>query len=316
MKIVYVTGCLGFIGSYFTRKVLRLGWKVFGIDKKTYAADEYYLDEFRSHPNFAFKEIDIKDLKHLYDCDYVVNFAAESHVDNSIVKSDAFIDSNILGVKNLLDLVKNKNTNSGPRPIFFQISTDEVYGDIDVGFHTEAALLKPSNPYSASKASSDMLVTAWARTYNIDYIILRPTNNYGIGQYPEKLIPISVKNLMRGRKIGLHNDGTPIRNWLHADDTAEAVITIINNGCLNEIFNVAGGFEQSNIVTATKIIKCFHGEDVDFIDFIDFDNHRNGQDMRYALDDSKLRSLGWSPKKKFDEEIKNIVQYCRENFRW
>ena len=316
MKIVYVTGCLGFIGSYFTRKALRLGWKVFGIDKKTYAADEYYLDEFRSHPNFAFKEIDIKDLKHLYDCDYVVNFAAESHVDNSILQSEEFINSNILGVKNLLDLVRSKSPNSGDRPIFFQISTDEVYGDISLGAHIEEDLLKPSNPYSASKASADMLVTAWSRTYGIDYIILRPTNNYGCGQYPEKLIPVSVKNLMRGRKISLHDRGTPVRNWLHADDTAEAVVTIINSDVRNEIFNVAGGFEQSNFETAKKIIEYYHGEDTVIEDFLNLSTCRDGQDMRYALDDSKLRSLGWSPKKKFDEEIANIVEYYTNNFIW
>jgi dTDP-glucose 4,6-dehydratase len=316
MKIIYVTGCLGFIGSYFTRKALKLGWKVFGIDKITYAGNRDLLKEFSAYENFTFTQTDIKDLDHLYDCDYVVNFAAESHVDNSILNSDQFVNSNILGVKNLLELVRSKSSNSGNKPIFFQISTDEVYGDIVDGEHIESDLLKPSNPYSASKASADMLINAWARTYGVDYLILRPTNNYGIGQYPEKLIPLSVKNLMRNRKIRLHNDGTPVRNWLHADDTAQAVLFLIISEVKNDIFNVAGGFEQSNIDTVKKIISSYCNSSVDMDNFIDFSYSRDGQDMRYALNDSKLRKLGWSPQKKFDDEIDKIVSYYKENFIW
>ena len=154
--------------------------------------------------------------------------------------------------------MRNKPANCNDRPILFHISTDEVYGDIDEGAHIETDLLKPSNPYAASKAAADMLINAWARTYGVDYLIHRPTNNYGIGQYPEKLIPLAVKNLVRGKKIRLHNEGTPIRNWLHADDTAEAVMTIIDSGKVNEIYNCAGGFEQANIDTVKKIIKAFN----------------------------------------------------------
>ena len=316
MKIIYVTGCLGFIGSYFTRKALQLGWYVYGVDKQTYAASEDRLMEFLLYDNFTFLKEDIKDLKHLYDCDYIVNFAAESHVDNSIVNSDEFMNSNILGVRNLLDLVRFKNKNAGSRPVFFQISTDEVYGDLESGYHKESDILKPSNPYSASKAAADMLITAWSRTYDLDYVMLRPTNNYGIGQYPEKLIPIAVKSLKRGRKISLHNQGTPIRNWLHADDTAEAAILLIEKEAKNEIFNVAGGYEQTNADTVKKILKTYHGKDFDLFDFVNPSDERYGQDMRYALDDSKLRSLGWSPKKKFDEEIAGIVDFYKKNFIW
>ena len=197
MKIVYITGCLGFMASYAVRKALARGWKVRGVDKLTYAANPQLLEEFCQHPNFEFEETDIKDLERLYDCDYVINYAAESHVGNSIVNSDEFIDSNILGVRNLLDLVRFKPINCNDRPTFFHISTDEVYGYIEDGAHTEQDLLKPSNPYSAAKAAGDMLIHAWARTYGIQYIILRPTNNYGIGQYPEKLIPLTIKNLLR-----------------------------------------------------------------------------------------------------------------------
>ena len=315
MKIVYVTGCLGFMGSYVTKKCLDRGWKVYGIDKCTYAANIKLLREFSKYPNFKFEKCDIKNINRLYDCDYVINFAAESHVGNSIINSDEFVESNIVGVKNLLDLVRFKPINCNDRPILFQISTDEVYGDIEKGAHTETDILKPSNPYSASKAAADMLINAWARTYGINYVILRPTNNYGIGQYPEKLIPISVKNLMRGKNIKLHNEGTPIRNWLHADDTAEAVIKIIEAGIVNEIYNVAGGFEQSNINTVRQIINAFYGTDEDWEQHIEF-SHREGQDVRYALNDRKLKSLGWNPKRKFDKEITAIVEYYKNNFIW
>lgn len=315
MKIVYVTGCLGFIGSYVTRKCLQRGWMVYGIDKCTYVANRGLLEEFGQYDNFTFLEKDIKDLDHLYDCDYIINTAAESHVGNSIIDSEDFISSNIMGVRNLLDLVRNKPENCNRRPIMFHFSTDEVYGDIVEGEHTEEHLLHPSNPYSAAKAAADMLVLAWARTYNIEYIILRPTNNYGIGQYPEKLIPLSVKNMMRGLKIRLHNNGTPIRNWLHADDTAEAVMAIIDSGNINEIYNVAGGFEQTNAETVRKIITAHHSTD-NWEQYVDFSYSRQGQDVRYALNDDKLRSLGWKPKKIFDEEIASIVEHYKTNFIW
>jgi len=316
MKIVYVTGCLGFMGSKFTRLALKKGWFVSGIDKMTRVSDPKLLIEFEAYPNFRFEKEDIKDLKSLYDCDYVINFAAESHVGNSIINSTDFINSNVLGVKNILDLIKNKPVNCNERPVLVHISTDEVYGDISHGAHVETDILKPSNPYSAAKASGDMLINAWARTYGVQYIILRPTNNYGIGQYPEKLIPLSVKNLNRGKKINLHDQGTPTRNWLHAEDTASAVMTIIDNGAVNEIYNIAGGFEQSNAETVRKIIKAYFGTDNNWEQYVNFDAHREGQDVRYALNDRKLKNIGWSPSKDFDKEIEKIVQHYKNNFIW
>ena len=318
MRIVYITGCLGLIGSHLTRRCLDLGWVVRGVDKCTYAANMEFLDEFKKYDNFTFEKNDIKDLEMLYDCDYVINLAAESHVGNSIIRSDEFIDSNIIGTKNLLDLVRLKPENVNDRPVFFHFSTDEVYGDITNGCHTEEDVLRPSNPYSAAKAAADMLVLAWARTYGIKYVILRPTNNYGIGQYPEKLIPITVKNLKRGKKIRLHDRGDPVRNWLHADDTASAVIKIIESGEVSQIFNVAGGFEQSNYSTVCKIIDAYYEKQERGLHgvYMDFSYTREGQDVRYALDDTKLRNLGWKPKRKFDKEIGKIVDYYKENFRW
>ena len=316
MKIVVITGCLGLIGSYVTRQCIQKGWMVYGIDKFTYAANEESYNEFVQYENFEFVKEDIATLTYLPDCDYVINVAAESHVGNSIIDSHDFIQSNVVGVKNLLDIIRRKPKNIDNQPIFFHFSTDEVYGDIVEGEHTETDILKPSNPYSASKAAADMFVLAWARTYDMKYIILRPTNNYGIGQYPEKLIPVSVKMLKREKKIRLHDRGEPIRNWLHSDDTASAVISIIESGTYNEIYNVAGGFEQKNKKTVEKIIQSYFGDDRDYNDYIDLGHTREGQDVRYALNDDKLRGLGWSPMKSFDEEIHRIVYHYKQGFRW
>jgi len=317
MKLVVITGCLGLIGNYVTRKCLEQGWKVFGIDNFTYAANEWALKEFNQNPNFTFLKQDICDLKNIPDCDYVINIAAETHVENSIRDSDTFIKTNIIGVQNLLNLIKEKHHNVFKKPIFFHFSTDEVYGDIKEGNHTETDILKPSNPYSASKAAADMLVLAWSRTYSLDYIILRPTNNYGIGQYCEKFIPLSIKLLELNRKINLHDEGNPVRNWLHAEDTAEAVMTIIKSGVTNNIFNISGNLEQKNIITATNILEMFTNKNNNNInDYFNLEFKRQGQDVRYALDDSKLRNLGWTNKKLFLQELPSIVQYYKQNFKW
>ena len=314
-KVVYITGCFGFIGSYVTRACLNKGWYVRGIDKMTYAHFPDAYAEFILHPNFSFEKTDINDLEFLYECDYVINTAAETHVGNSIVKSEDFLHSNVDGVHNLLELIRNYRAEGKTKPILLHFSTDEVYGDITEGEHIETDLLKPSNPYSATKAAADQLVTAWGRTYDLPYVILRPTNNYGIGQYVEKLIPKTIKYLSLGKKIPLHNEGKPIRNWLHAQDTAEVVITIIESGVTNEIYNICGGYEQSNINTVAKIIKLYDGSD-NFEHHLDFSYSRQGQDVRYALNDNKLRALGWKPKAIFDEELPKIVAFYFKKFIW
>ena len=317
MKVVYITGCLGFIGAYVTRLCLNKGWYVKGVDKITYAANADLLKEFKNFPNFSFVEEDINDLKFLYDCDYVINVAAETHVGNSIVDSNDFVHSNVNGVHNLLELIRNYRQEGKGLPTFLHFSTDEVYGDINEGAHTEKDLLKPSNPYSATKAAADMLILAWARTYGCPYVIVRPTNNYGIGQYVEKLVPKTCKYLKLGRKIPLHNNGTPVRNWLHAEDTASAITTIIESNVENEIYNIAGGFEQPNLDAVSKIISSYVGvEDYNIEDYIDVSFSRKGQDVRYALDDSKLKGLGWKPTKFYDNEIPAIVDYYKKYFIW
>mgnify|MGYP003645543388 CR=1 FL=1 len=317
-KIVYVTGCLGFIGSYVTRLCLKRGWYVKGIDKMTYAANTDLLDEFNKYNNFSFVKCDINDLEFLYECDYIINTAAETHVGNSIVDNNDFIHSNINGVHNLLELIRNYRAEGKSIPTLIHFSTDEVYGDIDTGMHNEEHLLKPSNPYSATKAAADQLILAWARTYNLPYVIVRPTNNYGIGQYVEKLIPKAIKYLELGRKIPLHNNGSPVRTWLHANDTAKAILTIIDKNKSNEIFNISGGFEQTNLETIEKILKIYKMSfNIDNIhSHLDLSYSRPGQDIRYSLDDSKLRLLGWKPELKFDSELYDIIKYYKDKFIW
>ena len=316
-KVVYVTGCFGLIGSHITRACLERGWYVKGVDALTYAANEDLIEEFFSYDKFSLVRDDINNLKFLYECDYIINTAAETHVGNSIANSDKFVSSNINGVHNLLELLRNYRQETTKVPILLHFSTDEVYGDIEYGAHIETDLLKPSNPYSATKAAADQLVLAWGRTYKLPYVIVRPTNNYGVGQYVEKLIPKACKYMSLGRKIPLHNGGTPIRNWLHAADTAEAVVTIIESGVQNEIFNIAGGYEQSNLDTVKKVISNYTGlSTFDVNEYIDTEYSRPGQDVRYALDDNKLRNLGWEPKKVFDLEIKEIVEYYKSKFIW
>jgi dTDP-glucose 4,6-dehydratase len=316
MKIVYVTGCLGFIGSYVTRLCLERGWYVKGVDLCTYAANLDLLEEFCQYKNFSFLQSDINDIEFLYDCDYVINTAAETHVGNSIVKSEAFLHSNINGVEHLLNLIRHSRSESNSMPIFFHFSTDEVYGDIDNGNHKEGDILKPSNPYSATKACADMLILAWARTYNIPYVILRPTNNYGQGQYVEKLIPKCCKYVQIGKKLPLHNNGNSIRTWLHVQDTANAVMTIIDSGITNEIFNVSSHFELKNIDVCNKITEIYFPNIRDKNQFYDFSYQRPGEDLRYSLNDDKLRSLGWKEQCVFEDEINLIVDYYKDRFVW
>ena len=312
-RVVYVTGCLGFIGGHVTKACLEKGWYVRGIDKGTYAANTDF-DELLAYKNFTFDEQDINDIDRLYECDYVINTAAETHVDNSIASSEVFLRSNINGVWHLLELIKNAKH----KPTLLHFSTDEVYGDLVDGFHKETDLLKPSNPYSATKAAADQLVLAWARTFDVPYVIVRPTNNYGIGQYVEKFIPKSIKALSLGKPIPLHDEGLPKRTWLHAADTAQAIITLIEAGVQNDIFNISGNYEDQNIVIAKKIIDMYYlgGCKGKYEEHLNTTIKRQGQDVRYAINDSKIKALGWEPRADFDTELKLIVDYYAKHFVW
>jgi dTDP-glucose 4,6-dehydratase len=313
-KIVAVTGCLGFIGSHFTRACLQRDWMVWGVDKKTYAARTELIEEFGQSKSFRFLEADIAKLDHLYDVDYVFNFAAETHVDNSIIDSARFTWSNIMGVENLLELIRGKRNYE--MPVLVHISTDEVYGDVLNGKHSEFDSLRPSNPYSASKAAADMLILGWHRTHKVPYIIIRPTNNYGVDQYPEKLIPKAVKYLSLGKRIPLHGDGSYMRNWLHVEDTVSAILHIVERGEWNRIYNVSGNYEASNKDVIAKVLHAYFGKSVELDKHVEFNFVRMGEDVRYSLDDSALRALGWSNAKQFDIELKAVVDYYKSRFVW
>jgi dTDP-glucose 4,6-dehydratase len=303
-NIVVITGCLGFIGYHLTKRCLEMGWYVYGIDSETYAANTWAINEFSKNSNFYYKKADIATLNSLPDCDYVINLAAETHVGNSIIDSNEFIKTNVSGVQNLLNLIKNKPANISNKPVLLHFSTDEVYGDILEGSHKETDQLKPSNPYSASKAAGDMMVLAWNRTYGVDYLIVRPTNNYGPYQHPEKLIPLSVKLLSLGKKIKLHDEGKPKRTWLHVEDTADAVIHLIKLGVKNEIFNIPGDTETTNLVVVKEIFDHWYRhmnnigfkKELKFDDVVDLSFKREGQDVRYSIDGSKLLATGWKNK--------------------
>ncbi|MBO6900921.1 MAG: GDP-mannose 4,6-dehydratase [Rhizobiaceae bacterium] len=302
-EIYVVTGGLGFIGKHFVRRCLEDGHFVKNIDSISYAADRVVNDEFSSYKNYRFYQSDIVTMEFLPECDVIVNFAAESHVDNAITKARNFCTTNFLGVQTLLELARGKQVSE--RPLFIQISTDEVYGDITDGAHLESDMLVPSNPYSATKAAADMLVKSWGRTYDLRWNIIRPANNYGLHQYPEKLIPKSIWRMKRGLPATLHGDGSYIRSWLHAEDTVDAILTVIAKGERNMIYNVGSRVERQNIDVVRAIAALVGVPDDDaFVTIAD----RSGQDVRYSLDDSRIRALGWSQKRDFDEELGRIVR--------
>lgn len=321
-KIAVVTGCASFIGINLTQKLLSNGWYVYGIDKLTYVANSSDLKKLFTNSNkFKFIHEDISKITWLPECDVVFNLAAESDVDNGNVDCYNFVQSNIDGVRNLLSIINKRIVIKADKPLFFHMSTDEVYGDTLEKVFDESAILNPSNPYSATKAGADLLIYSWARTHGLDYIIARPSNNYGPNQYPEKLIPLSVKRLSRGKKIKLHNNGDPVRTWTHVEDTCDAIITIYEKGERNRVYNISSEFEQNNLDTVYKVINTYFMGRVnipipDYSEHIDFTYSREGQDVRYAISCVPLRELGWEPKKEFDVEIVKLVNYFKERFVW
>lgn len=285
MKIL-VTGGRGFIGSHFVEEALKKNHVIIDIDKMGYASNEKL--PWDGSSQYKLIKEDISTLSRLPNSDLIVNFAAESHVDNSIRDSKVFIESSVIGVWNLLELLRGKTYN---RPLFFHISTDEVYGDRQDGLFTEESTLRPSNPYSATKASAEMLINAYSRTYGIDYIITRSSNNYGERQYEEKLIPKCLSCLDSNKKIPVHGDGSYVRDWTYVKDNISAIFSILDSNVKNEIFNIASENYMKNIDVVKKIIE-WKNKDESYIEFVP---NRWGQDVRYAIDTSKLRKLGWSP---------------------
>lgn len=311
-KTIYITGCLGFIGGHVTRECLSKGYLVYGVDKETYAADLKLVDEFSQNKNFNYIKSDICNLNEIKKCDYFFNLAAESHVDNSIQDQDPFVKSNIEGVYNILKLLTKIDKQQ--RPIFVQFSTDEVYGDIVDGAYDENALLNPSNPYSATKAAADQLIFAWKRTFDLKAALIRPTNNYGTHQFREKLIPASITCLNNKQKIRLHDSGNPIRTWLHAEDTAKFVTKMLELNIQEGIYNLSGNIKFMNKEVVQKILNIYFSNQNkdDFEEYVDLNFNRPGQDVRYSVDDSKARSLGWKPLKNFDEALVEIVNFYKK----
>lgn len=318
MKIAIVTGCAGFIGLNFTKNLLQNGWRVYGIDKLTYVANKHGIRVLKKlfKDRFKFINSDINNLTWLPEADVLFNFAAESDVDNSNADCSSFVKSNVLGVQKLLDLMSKRIIIRNDKPLFIQISTDEVYGDLETGSFSEYSSVRPSNPYAATKAAADLLIQSWHRTHGLDFIIVRPSNNYGPYQYPEKLIPLAVKRLNRGKKIKLHNNGDPIRTWTHVEDTVNAILTVYYRAKVNRIYNISSEFEQTNRETVQQILNAYFGKKTNLEDYVDYSYNRSGQDIRYSISCIPLNELGWKPEKEFAVELPLLVSKYKGTFKW
>ena len=314
MKIL-VTGGAGFIGSNFIKYVLSKysDIEVINIDKLDYGSNLENLRDVKDDPRYTFIKGDINDYELvsniIKDVDAVINFAAQTHVDRSISNPYSFIESNILGVYTLLEAIRKHN----PDARFVQISTDEVYGDIIKGSFTEDSRLNPSSPYSASKAAADMLVLGHSRTYKLDVVITRCTNNYGPYQFPEKLIPKTIIRAKNNLKVPIYGTGKNVRDWIYVLDHCEAVDLVLRKGERREIYNISSGEEKTNLEVVQQILKTMGKPD----DLIEFVEDRPGHDLRYSLDSTKIREeLGWRPRTKFEEGIKCTVKWYLDNEWW
>ncbi|MFD8547798.1 dTDP-glucose 4,6-dehydratase [Streptomyces sp. NPDC059649] len=312
-----VTGAAGFIGSHYVRSLLGGAYpgagdvRVTVLDKLTYAGNPANLAPVRDHPGLTFVEGDICDGPLLADLlpghDAVLNFAAESHVDRSIAGADAFVRTNVLGTHTLLEAVRRTGV-----PRFVQISTDEVYGSIEDGAWTEESPLLPNSPYAATKASADLLVRSYARTYGLDVSITRCSNNYGPYQYPEKVIPLFVTTLLSGGTVPLYGDGRHVRDWLHVDDHCRGIQLVLERGRPGEVYHIGGGEELTNLrLTELLLDACGAGPER-----IRHVADRPGHDRRYALDDRKLRALGYAPQVPFRTGLLRTVAWYRDNPGW
>lgn len=328
MKIL-VTGGAGFIGSNFLRTYVPKypNHSFINLDKLTYAANLYNLKDISDAKNYFFVQADIADFESVkavfdrFEPDVIVHFAAESHVDRSILGPAEFIKTNIVGTFNLLEACrfywKDKENK-----LFHHVSTDEVYGSLgDTGYFTEESRYDPSSPYSASKASSDHLVRAYHRTYGLPVKVTNCTNNYGPYQFPEKLIPLTILNALEGKPIPLYGKGQNVRDWLYVKDHCEAIWAVIQKGRIGETYNISGNEERKNIDVIEEICQILAeelGRPADeFKSLITFVADRPGHDLRYALDSSKIRSeLGWKPKETFSSGLRKTVKWYLSNTEW
>ena len=344
MKTYLVTGGAGFIGSNFVKYMLNKygkNIKLIVLDKLTYAGNLKTLEENIDDIVFVKGDIANRDLVENifanYDIDYVVNFAAESHVDRSIENPKLFLETNIIGTQNLLDISRNywqiseDKYKEGVK--YLQVSTDEVYGSLgDTGYFTEKTPLDPRSPYSASKASADMIVQAYIETYKFPANITRCSNNYGPYHFPEKLIPLIIKNILNGDKLPVYGDGKNVRDWLYVEDHCKAIDVVINDGKLGEVYNVGGHNEKQNIEIVKIVIDTINKlmnendeykkvlntdlENINY-DLINYVTDRKGHDRRYAIDPTKITNeLGWYPETKFEDGIVKTIKWYLENQEW
>jgi dTDP-glucose 4,6-dehydratase len=312
-----VTGAAGFIGSNFVRMIAKGELQgithVSVLDKLTYAGVKANLAAAEDFSSYSFLEGDICDpmlvAKLLEDVDVVINFAAESHVDRSIVGASDFVQTNIVGVQVLLDAVKT----SGRDIRFLQVSTDEVYGSIESGSWSEDWPLQPNSPYSATKAGGELLARSYHRTHNIDIVITRCSNNYGTHHFPEKLIPLFITNLLEGKKVPVYGNGKNVRDWLHVDDHCRGIYSVLINGKSGEVYNIGGGRELTNNEITSLILEAM-GADESSIEYVE---DRKGHDLRYSVDWTKInRELGYEPEVKFEDGLRETIAWYRDNEAW
>ncbi|MFL9650007.1 dTDP-glucose 4,6-dehydratase [Exiguobacterium chiriqhucha] len=315
---VLVTGGAGFIGGNFVQHMVSKypEYQIFNLDLLTYAGDLVKHKEIENADNYTFVKVDIADreaVMSLFEAekfDYVVHFAAESHVDRSITHPEIFVKTNVMGTQALLDAAKANGIKK-----FVHVSTDEVYGELDFDpttFFTEDTPLQPNSPYSASKASSDFLVRAYHETFGLPVNITRCSNNYGPYHFPEKLIPLTISRVLNEQKVPVYGDGKNIRDWLHVKDHCLAIDLVMHEGVNGEVYNVGGHNEKTNLEVVQTIIKEL-GKSEELIEFV---TDRLGHDKRYAIDPTKLEALGWKPTYNFDTGIAQTIQWYLDNKEW
>jgi len=313
MRQIMVTGGSGFIGSNFIRYVLKKypHYGIVNYDKLTYAGNPDNLKGLESSPNYDFVHADIDDMdKAVYvmrGCDAVINFAAESHVDRSIKSAREFMMTNVVGTQTLLEAARVVVPSR-----FIHISTDEVYGSRNKGSFGEKDPLAPSSPYSASKASSDLVCLSYMTTYGMPIIITRSSNNFGPYQYPEKLIPLLITNAIDDNPLPIYGDGKNIRDWIFVEDNCAGIDAVLHRGDVGKIYNIGGGMEVENIAIALKILKIVDKPE----SLITHVPDRLGHDRRYSIDSGRAAKLGWAPEKGFDEALKTTVDWYKTNESW
>ncbi|NVM05193.1 MAG: dTDP-glucose 4,6-dehydratase [Candidatus Helarchaeota archaeon] len=315
MLKILVAGGAGFIGSNFIKYVLKeySNFDILNLDALTYAGNLKNLVEIQDDPRYRFVKGDINNFdlvdSLIKECQCVINFAAESHVDRSIENPNIFIKTNVLGTQTLLNCAIKNSVEK-----YIQISTDEVYGSIEgKGYFTESSILTPSSPYSASKAAADLLALSYYKTFDLPIIVTRCSNNYGPNQFPEKFLPLMLLNIIKNKKIPIYGDGLHIRDWIYVEDHCSAIMDILLKGKVGEIYNIGANKEFQNLELAKLLLKIMNKSE----NLIKFVPDRPGHDRRYAIDSSKIRNkLKWKPKISFDEGIKKTINWYRNNQDW